>query len=273
MVLNHREAVDFIVGLFGTEAVYPFTGVDDRLVREVHALLSNNLVHDKFRGTIREQIVGIGGSSYAPETSPHTLKQQLQILTKKAQDITDPFEQSLFLMVSIPYLQPFIDVNKRTGRLCANIPLLANGLPPLSFLGMNKSNYTQGLLHFYELGDHRLIAKAWFEAYKQSAPSYASVVAMDEHKQGVARRNRTTIRQLARELGDAWNNENPQEPSTIPINSLTSDTHDDIRIVLMDYLKDFDEILSRPDGFTPEQTNGLLLLKAHLGSFKRKIKM
>jgi Fic family protein len=44
-----------------------------------------------------------------------------QILST-ATAITDPFEQSFFVMVQLPYLQPFDDVNKRVSRLAANIP-------------------------------------------------------------------------------------------------------------------------------------------------------
>jgi hypothetical protein len=48
--------------------------------------------------------------------------------------IADPFEQSFFLMVQLPYLQPFVDVNKRTSRLAANIPFIRDNLVPLSFI-------------------------------------------------------------------------------------------------------------------------------------------
>jgi hypothetical protein len=41
-----------------------------------------------------------------------------------AAEINDRFEQAFFLMVHLPYLQPFEDVNKRTSRLAANIPLI-----------------------------------------------------------------------------------------------------------------------------------------------------
>ncbi len=34
----------------------------------------------------------------------------------KLQRINDPFEQAFFVMVHLPYLQPFEDVNKRVSR-------------------------------------------------------------------------------------------------------------------------------------------------------------
>ena len=48
--------------------------------------------------------------------------------------VEDPFEQAFFLMVHIPYLQAFEDVNKRTSRLAANIPFIRDNLRPLSFV-------------------------------------------------------------------------------------------------------------------------------------------
>lgn len=48
--------------------------------------------------------------------------------------IRDPFEQSLFVMVQLPDLQPFEDVNKRVSRLAANIPLITRNLSPISFV-------------------------------------------------------------------------------------------------------------------------------------------
>lgn len=55
-----------------------------------------------------------------------------------AAEIRDPFEQSFFLMVHVPYLQPFEDVNKRVSRLAANIPFIQHNLSPLSFIEVGK---------------------------------------------------------------------------------------------------------------------------------------
>ena len=69
----------------------------------------------------------------------------------KANAITDPFEQAFFIMVHIPYLQPFSDVNKRTSRLAANIPLIRHNLCPLTFLGVTETAYTRATMGVYEL--------------------------------------------------------------------------------------------------------------------------
>src|SRR5690348_16649287 len=76
------------------------------------------------------------------------------------------------LMTGIAYIQGFVDCNKRTGRIMANLPLLKAALPPLSFMTLDKELYTRGLLGYYELGNGRLIAKAYADAYPSSAEAY-----------------------------------------------------------------------------------------------------
>ena len=55
--------------------------------------------------------------------------------TDKAKLIQDPYEQSIFLLVHVSYLQAFADVNKRTARLTANISLIKGNLVPLAYGG------------------------------------------------------------------------------------------------------------------------------------------
>ena len=49
-------------------------------------------------------------------------------------------------MVQLPYLQAFVDINKRTSRLAANISLIKSNLVPLSFIDVSESVYIDGLI-------------------------------------------------------------------------------------------------------------------------------
>ena len=73
-------------------------------------------------------------SVYLPIAMPQRIEELFGIVMSMAAEIADPFEQSFFLMVHLPYLQPFEDVNKRVSRLAANIPLIQHNLCPLSFI-------------------------------------------------------------------------------------------------------------------------------------------
>ncbi|MGH6782627.1 MAG: hypothetical protein ACREB5_11060, partial [Sphingomonadaceae bacterium] len=76
-------------------------------------------------------------------------------------------------------LQFFKDVNKRTGRLACNIPLLRAGLAPLSFMEMDKAKYVRGLVAVYELGRTDLIGEAFVEGYMASASRYDAYAGRD----------------------------------------------------------------------------------------------
>ncbi len=82
---------------------------------------------------------------------PQRIEELFGVVVEMAAEIRDPFEQSFFLMVHLPYLQPFEDVNKRVSRLAANIPFIQHNLSPLSFLDVTGADYIEGLLGVYEL--------------------------------------------------------------------------------------------------------------------------
>jgi Fic family protein len=65
--------------------------------------------------------VEIGKSVYWRLSAPRQIDEALDLLLAKANQIVDPFGQSFFMMVHVPYLQPFADINKRTSRLAANL--------------------------------------------------------------------------------------------------------------------------------------------------------
>ena len=87
----------------------------------------------------------------------------------RLRDIDDPFEQTFFAMVQLPYLQPFEDVNKRLSRVAANIPLIRANLAPLSFSQVPRSLYIEGVLGVYELNRVELLRDVFLHAYRRSA--------------------------------------------------------------------------------------------------------
>jgi hypothetical protein len=109
--------------------------IDLYTITSLHALLSNNLLPDPAAfGRLRNFPVGIGRSAYTPPSIPQQIEGYFNLMLDKASQIKDPFEQAFFIMVQLPYLQPFEDVNKRVSRLAANIPLNKHNLAPLSFV-------------------------------------------------------------------------------------------------------------------------------------------
>ena len=136
---------------------------------------SDLLDHPHDAGRLRDSPVGVTGTTYTPTAIPQLITEMFAQLVMKAEAIRDPFEQALFLMVQLPYLQPFVDVNKRTSRLAANIPLIQRNLAPLSFVGISQQAYTDSVIAVYEFNRVELIRDIFVWAYERSCQQYVTV--------------------------------------------------------------------------------------------------
>jgi hypothetical protein len=172
MILNHRNAIEFLV----QSATDADIGVNGTTVRNIHALLADNLLRDPSAvGRLRTSAVGIGGSVYLPLDGGALLSEAFDQLIATAAAIREPFEQSFFLMAQLPYLQPFEDVNKRVSRLAANIPFIKHNLCPLSFIEVPERPYVDGLLAVYELNRIVLLLQVGVWDYERSSRLYLAV--------------------------------------------------------------------------------------------------
>jgi len=170
MILNHKDAIEFLVGT--AEEI----GFNRYTILNLHALLANNLLADPdAAGRLRRISVAIERSSFHPLEVPQLIEECFDQILATAAAITDPFEQAFFVMVQLPYLQPFDDVNKRVSRLSANIPLIKSNLSPLSFEGVPRGTYTDAVLGVYELNKTELLRDVFIWAYERSAARYAAV--------------------------------------------------------------------------------------------------
>ena len=167
MILNHKGAIEFLV------EASDHTGFNKFTITNLHAHLSENLLgNPAAEGRLRTIPVDIGLSIYVPTAIPGLIEEYFELLLAKALQIQDPYEQAFFILVQIPYLQPFDDVNKRLSRLAANIPLIRQNLCPLSFIDVPKGLYIQALLGVYELNDVALFKDVFMWACRRSASRY-----------------------------------------------------------------------------------------------------
>lgn len=170
MILNHKAAIEFLVESAQEIDLAPI------VLRNLHALLSDNLLSDPAAcGRLRTQAVGIGGSVFNPLEVGTLIEECFEQVLATARAIADPFEQAFFLMVRLPYLQAFDDVNKRVSRLAANIPLIRHNLCPLSFVDVPQQAYIDGLLGVYELNRVELLRDVFVWAYERSCQRYVAV--------------------------------------------------------------------------------------------------
>lgn len=219
MILNHKAAIEMLVENADEVGFNAFT------FQNLHAVLSQNLMHeDEASGRLRRRPVEISGTVFHPLTMPQLLESFFQLLLQKADAIPDPFEQAFFLMVQLPYLQPFEDVNKRVSRIGANISLIKHNLCPLSFIDVPERAYVEGTLAVYELNRIELLRDVFVWAYERSCQRYLAIThnladpdpLKIQHRealiegvqaivQGKLKPTQKTIRQLAQKLVSAKN--------------------------------------------------------------------
>ena len=170
MILNHKAAIELLVDQADEIGFNRYT------ILNLHALLADNLLADpQAGGRLRRIPVGIDGTVYHPLEVPQLIEECFEQILDTAAAITDPFEQALFTLVHLAYLQGFQDVNKRVSRLAANIPLIRGNLCPLSFVDVPARAYIDGLLAIYELNRVELLRDVFVWACQRSSARYSAV--------------------------------------------------------------------------------------------------
>lgn len=166
LTLNLFEAIRYLLDNAGT-LEFDVTGVCT-----LHYLLSDALVADHHAGKVRERGIINHYSTYLPIEDPKRLQRLLGNICAKAMHIENPYEQSLFILIHITYLQPFIAANRRTARLCANIPLVRHNLVPLTFADINVDDYTAAVVSILENKQPKPMAQLYFQSYLNACRHY-----------------------------------------------------------------------------------------------------
>lgn len=169
MILNHKNAIEFLVDAADDIGFNRYT------LLNLHSLLADGLLDPASTGRLRQHGVGIQDSVYTPLNNPQVIEECFSEILAKADAIRNPFEQSFFLAVHLPYLQPFADVNKRVSRLAANIPFIKRNLAPVSFIDVPKEFYIEAMLGVYELNRIDLARDMFVWAYERSARRYTAI--------------------------------------------------------------------------------------------------
>lgn len=193
MILNHKEAIRYLVDNAST------LEVTRNVICTLHYLLSDGLLEPEEAGKVRKHAVRIGGSVYIPFEGPARLEKQLEKIASKGALIKNPFEQSIFLLTHLSYLQAFVDVNKRTARLAANISLIKGNLVPLAFNDVQIDDYKSAIIAIYELQDIRPLVDLYVYSYMRTCAAYDSTIksmGFDEVRVRYRQQRRAIIREV-----------------------------------------------------------------------------
>jgi Fic family protein len=187
LVLNHKSAIEFLWGHreLSSDVICELQSrlTDRHGLKEIED--SDHFLPDAQRGHPRDtEDLNINRSAYIPPFRPGTgyIAASFSRLIAVANTLP-PVQSAFYLMTRIPYLQVFANGNKRTARLAANIPLLAAGLLPISFVDINKADYIQAMAAFYELGNIQLMEKMFIEGYVQSIVRGSGLTPLERVRQ------------------------------------------------------------------------------------------
>jgi len=164
MLLNHKDALDFIVAHPDYMEHLTIAHIED-----IHSLLIKELGVDR---NIRTRRIGITGTNYRPIDNEFQIREALQQTCDLVNARSNIFEKALFVLVLLSYIQAFNDGNKRIARITSNAILIANGYCPISFRTVDSVDYKKAMLLFYEQNNISAFKQIFIEQFKFAVETY-----------------------------------------------------------------------------------------------------
>jgi hypothetical protein len=147
-VNNLKHAWQFLLDTLDVPLDYAYMCKLNQLVG------GDNLIYGA--GYIRTLPVTIGGTKWKPEMP---VEDDIKTRLRELQDIENPTEHAIAVMLYGMRGQFYLDGNKRTAMLAANQIMIANGHGIISVPEELIRDFTQQLINFYESGNTETIAQ------------------------------------------------------------------------------------------------------------------
>ena len=164
MLLNHKDAIDFIV-----EHPDYLNPISVSKIEDIHRILVKELAIDK---NIRKRRIGISGTNYRPLDNQFQIKEALNQMCQMVNNKVNVFEKALLLLVLLSYIQPFMDGNKRTARIVSNAMLMNHQYCPLSFRTVDSIEYKKAMLLFYEQNNLSSFKQIFIDQFEFAVDTY-----------------------------------------------------------------------------------------------------
>jgi Fic family protein len=164
MLLNHKDAIDFII-----ENPNYLIPLSVSKIEDIHSILIKELGVDK---NIRKRRVGISGTNYKPLDNEFQILEALSAMCELINSKANIFEKALLLLVLISYIQPFEDGNKRTARIVSNAILMNYTYCPISFRTVDSIEYKKAMLLFYEQNNISCFKEIFINQFEFAVNTY-----------------------------------------------------------------------------------------------------
>jgi Fic family protein len=164
MLLNHKDAIDFIIQ--NPTYVNPLTVSS---IEDIHSILAKEL---DIARNLRNSRVGISGTNYTPLDNEFQIKEALTEMCQLINVKQNVFEKALLVLMLISYIQPFSDGNKRAARIISNAILLNNSYCPISFRTIDSLEYKKAMLVFYEQTNIQPFKRIFMDQFEFAVNTY-----------------------------------------------------------------------------------------------------
>lgn len=164
MLLNHKDALDFIVANPDYLQHLTISRIED-----IHSLLIKELGVDR---NIRTRRIGITGTNYRPIDNEFQIREALQQTCDLVNARDNVFEKALYILALLSYIQAFNDGNKRVARITSNAILIANKYCPVSFRTVDSIDYKKAMLLFYEQNNISAFKQIFIEQFRFAVNTY-----------------------------------------------------------------------------------------------------
>ena len=149
MLLNHKEALDFIVANPDYLEHLTISRIED-----IHSLLIKDLGVDR---NIDNEF---------------QIREALQQTCDLVNSRKNVFEKALYVLVLLSYIQAFNDGNKRIARITSNAILIANNYCPISFRTVDSIDYKKAMLLFYEQNNISAFKQIFIDQFRFAVETY-----------------------------------------------------------------------------------------------------
>ncbi len=164
MLLNHKEALDFIIE--NPDYLHPLSV---SRIEDIHSILTKELAVER---NLRKRRIGISGTNYRPLDNEFQISEALQNSCDVINSKKSVFEKALLALVLLSYIQPFMDGNKRTARIVSNAILMNENYCPLSFRTVDSIDYKKAMLLFYEQNNISSFKEIFINQFEFAVDTY-----------------------------------------------------------------------------------------------------
>lgn len=168
-VVNHSKAFQFV-----KQCVAEAKPLDEHIVKDIHALLMENILPGGIYRNVEVRISGAQHKPPAPSEMYRQVKGFYADLPYKAE--MNAMELAAWTHAEFVKIHPFVDGNGRTSRMIMNYQLMAAGFLPVSIAKENRLPYFEALEAYAVGGDLKPFAEMIASLEEQRLEEYLGIM-------------------------------------------------------------------------------------------------